>query len=186
MDEDDLLQIDEIEDKENDNVPLLININKDISNITKSYKRLICHGLQSEQISMYIQRIPAQFGETRRIETIAQDLFPNLIFSKFSQKKLNYSRKRKLNCALFAESVWQIDRSADLALKEAFKEQPVFMGLYEVMCDVAKKKSKHMGKQNIKYSEEFTSFLVILEGISFRILDLFRQNLEGRSIRSIR
>ncbi|EXX67128.1 hypothetical protein RirG_117250 [Rhizophagus irregularis DAOM 197198w] len=113
MDEDDLLQIDEIEDKENDNVPLLININKDISNITKSYKRLICHGLQSEQISMYIQRIPAQFGETRRIETIAQDLFPNLIFSKFSQKKLNYSRKRKLNCALFAESVWQIDRSGN-------------------------------------------------------------------------
>ncbi|CAB4438414.1 unnamed protein product [Rhizophagus irregularis] len=43
-----------------------------------------------------------------------------------------------------------------------------------------------MGKQNIKYSEEFTSFLVILGGISSRALDLFRQNLEGRSIRSIR
>jgi transcription initiation factor IIF auxiliary subunit len=45
MDEDDLLQIDEIEDEENDNVPSLININEDISNLTKSNKRLICHDL---------------------------------------------------------------------------------------------------------------------------------------------
>jgi hypothetical protein len=45
MDEDDLLQIDKIEDEENDNVPSLININEDISNLTKSNKRLICHDL---------------------------------------------------------------------------------------------------------------------------------------------
>lgn len=112
MDEDDLLQIDEI-DEENDNVPALININEDTSNITKSNKRFICYGLQSEQISMYIQRTPAQFGGTRRIEIVAQNLFPNLFSSKFSQKKLNYSQKRKLNRALFAESVWQIDRPGE-------------------------------------------------------------------------
>ena len=34
--------------------------------------------------------------------------------------------------------------------------------------------------------DEFTSFLVILGGISARALDLFRQNLEGRTIQSIR
>ncbi|RGB43482.1 hypothetical protein C1646_749709 [Rhizophagus diaphanus] len=52
MDEDDLLQIDKIEDEENDNIPLLININEDILNITKSNKQLICYRLQSEQISI--------------------------------------------------------------------------------------------------------------------------------------
>ncbi|RGB35347.1 hypothetical protein C1646_759429 [Rhizophagus diaphanus] len=89
MDEDDLLQINEIENEENDNIPSLININKDISNITKSNKWLICHKFQSEQISMYIQCTSAQFGGTHHIETIARNLFSNLIFSKFSQKKLN-------------------------------------------------------------------------------------------------
>ncbi|RGB36571.1 hypothetical protein C1646_757962, partial [Rhizophagus diaphanus] len=44
---------------------------------------------------------------------------------------------------------------------------------------------KNKGKQNLKYPEEFTSFLVILGGISTRALDLFRQNLEGLTIQSI-
>ncbi|RGB23728.1 hypothetical protein C1646_774089 [Rhizophagus diaphanus] len=48
------------------------------------------------------------------------------------------------------------------------------------MNDVAERKIKNKGKQNIKYSEEFTNFLVILEDFSTRALDLFRQNLEGR------
>ncbi|GBC00434.1 hypothetical protein RclHR1_38560001 [Rhizophagus clarus] len=37
----------------------------------------------------------------------------------------------------------------------------------------------------MKYSDEFTNFLVILGGFSSRALDLFRQNLEGRTIQSI-
>ncbi|EXX58814.1 hypothetical protein RirG_194570 [Rhizophagus irregularis DAOM 197198w] len=190
MDEDDLLQIDEIEDEENDNVPSLININEDISNITKSNKRLICHGLQSEQISMYIQRTPVQFGETRRIETIARDLFPNLIFKSVWQIDRSENCVHAKTCTGFAErsnicndcnslhlnknlsnkirkkiplpnlrTVWNLlnnDREnntanswitiADLALKGVFKEQPVFMGLCEVICDAAERKSKHMGK----------------------------------------
>lgn len=47
------------------------------------------------------------------------------------------------------------------------------------MNDAAEQKIKNKGKQNIKYSEEFTNFLVILGGFSTRALDLFRQNLEG-------
>ncbi|RGB21762.1 hypothetical protein C1646_777304 [Rhizophagus diaphanus] len=43
------------------------------------------------------------------------------------------------------------------------------------------RKEKDMGKQNSKYSEEFTNFLVILASFSNRALDLFRQNLEGRN-----
>uniref|UniRef100_U9TVV7 Uncharacterized protein n=1 Tax=Rhizophagus irregularis (strain DAOM 181602 / DAOM 197198 / MUCL 43194) TaxID=747089 RepID=U9TVV7_RHIID len=166
MDEDDLLQIDEIEDEENDNVPSLININEDISNITKSNKRLICHGLQSEQISMYIQRTPVQFGETRRIETIARDLFPNLIFKSVWQIDRSENCVHAKTCTGFAERSnicnncnslhlsknlsnkirKKIPLPTDLALKEAFKEQPVFMGLCEVICDAAERKSKHMGK----------------------------------------
>ncbi|RGB35348.1 hypothetical protein C1646_759430 [Rhizophagus diaphanus] len=49
------------------------------------------------------------------------------------------------------------------------------------MCDAAERKSKYMGRQNIEYSEEFTSFLVILGGISSRALDLFKQNLEEKT-----
>lgn len=119
MDEDDLLQVDELEEKQDDVMPVYLNINDgDLSNtLTKSKKqKLMCYGLQSEQISMYIQRTPAQFGGTRRIEIVARELFPNLFSTKFSRKKLNYSQKRQLNRALFAESVWQIDRTGGLIL----------------------------------------------------------------------
>lgn len=75
---------------------------------------------------------------------------------------------------------------ADKALQGAFDYKPIFVGLCEVMNDAAEQKIKNKGKQNIKYSEEFTNFLVILGGFSTRALDLFRQNLEGRCIQSIR
>ncbi|RGB37430.1 hypothetical protein C1646_756961 [Rhizophagus diaphanus] len=51
---------------------------------------------------------------------------------------------------------------ADKALKGTFKEKPVFTGLY------------------------FTNFLIILGSLSIRALDLFCQNLEGRTIQNIR
>ncbi|RGB31607.1 hypothetical protein C1646_763854 [Rhizophagus diaphanus] len=75
---------------------------------------------------------------------------------------------------------------ADKALKGAFKDTPVFTGLCEVMGNAIERKLKNKSKTNLKYSDEFTSFLVILEGFSSRALDLFRQNLEGRTIQSIR
>ncbi|PKB96771.1 hypothetical protein RhiirA5_434269, partial [Rhizophagus irregularis] len=71
-------------------------------------------------------------------------------------------------------------------LQGAFDYKPIFVGLCEVINDAAERKIKNKGKQNIKYSEEFTNFLVILGGFSTRALDLFRQNLEGRCIQSIR
>src|SRR3954447_23981784 len=67
MDEDDLLQVDELEEEQDDDTPAYLNINDgDLSNtLTKSKKqKLMCYGLQSEQIYMYIQRTPAQFGGT--------------------------------------------------------------------------------------------------------------------------
>ena len=117
MDEDDLLQVDDLEEQ-NDNTSALININEDLSNTLQRSKKqkLICYGLQSEQISMYIQRTPAQFGGSRRIEVVARELFPRLFPVNFCQKKLNYSQKRQLNRALFAESAWYIDRTCKLIL----------------------------------------------------------------------
>ncbi|RGB43844.1 hypothetical protein C1646_749258 [Rhizophagus diaphanus] len=43
-----------------------------------------------------------------------------------------------------------------------------------------------MAKQNFKYNEELTNFLIILGSFSTRALDIFRQNLEGHTIQNIR
>lgn len=75
---------------------------------------------------------------------------------------------------------------ADKAINGAFKDSPVFLGLCKVMSDAAERKANNKSKQNMKYSEEFTNFLIILGSISPRALDLFRQNLEGRGIQSLR
>ncbi|CAG8831239.1 9725_t:CDS:2, partial [Gigaspora margarita] len=53
-----------------------------------------------------------QFNKNcHHIEIVAREPFPYLFAQKFSRKKLNFKQKSQLNCALFAESVWQIDRS---------------------------------------------------------------------------
>jgi len=62
----------------------------------------------------------------------------------------------------------------------------VFTDFCEVMGDAIEQKMQNKSKRNLKYSDEFTNFLTILGGISSRALDLFQQNLEGRTIQSIR
>ena len=81
-------------------------------------------------------------------------------------------------------NVWLI--LTDKAMKGAFNDKPVFTGLCHVMVQAYLRKEKDTGRQNLKYPEEFTNFLVILASFSNRALDLFRQNLEGRSIQNIR
>ncbi|RIB05663.1 hypothetical protein C2G38_2219046 [Gigaspora rosea] len=262
IDDDDLIQIDEI-DKDSDQEFQAISMDE-LDYIQSNKKWLICVGLQSVEISKYIKRTPAQFGGCRRIEIVARR-----VGKVPSRKKLNFKQKRQLNCALFAESVWQIDRSsntvraktctgfaekgniytecssirynqnlcnkiarpllssnntkftpkhywddnplkrylqnhdlrdiwntlnnesktqsenswiilADKALKGAFNDAPIFTGLCEVMSDAIERKMKNKSNKNLKYSEEFTNFLVILGGISSRALDIFRQNLEAK------
>ena len=75
---------------------------------------------------------------------------------------------------------------ADKATNGALKEKPVFTELCEVMVQAAICKDNNKGKQNIQYNEDFTNFLIILGSFSTRALDLFRQNLEGRTIQNIR
>lgn len=115
MDDDDLLQIDESSDSD-DNILIssLITDNDETNTDQYSKKCQMCKGLRSEQISSYIKRTPAQFGGSRRVENIARELFPRFLGKSFSRKKLNFEEKRKLNRTLYAESVWQIDRSCEL------------------------------------------------------------------------
>ncbi|CAG8806237.1 37940_t:CDS:2 [Gigaspora margarita] len=69
---------------------------------------------------------------------------------------------------------------ADKAINGAFKDSLIFLELCKVISDAAERKAKNKGKQNMKYNEAFTNFLVILGSISPRALDLFRQNLERK------
>ncbi|EXX73794.1 hypothetical protein RirG_057140 [Rhizophagus irregularis DAOM 197198w] len=75
---------------------------------------------------------------------------------------------------------------ADKAIHGVFNEKPVFEGLCEIMVQASIRKDNNKGKQNFTYNEEFTNFLIILGSFSTRALDIFRQNLEGRTIQNIR
>ncbi|GET67441.1 hypothetical protein GLOIN_2v1427013 [Rhizophagus irregularis DAOM 181602=DAOM 197198] len=44
-------------------------------------------------------------------------------------------------------------------MKGAFNDKPIFAGLCHVMIQAYLRKEKSSGRQNLKYSEEFTSFL---------------------------
>ena len=54
------------------------------------------------------------------------------------------------------------------------------------MLQAAEREEKDKGLQNLKYSNEFLDFFVILKSISLKVLDLFCQNLAGMIIRIIR
>ncbi|CAG8737139.1 21270_t:CDS:2 [Gigaspora margarita] len=110
MDDDNLIQIDKI-DKDSDQEFQAISMNK-LDYIQSNKKWLICIGLHSVEILKYIKQTPVQFGGCRHIKIVAHELFLYLFAQKFSRKKLNFKQKRQLNCALFAESVWQIDWSS--------------------------------------------------------------------------
>jgi hypothetical protein len=68
----------------------------------------------------------------------------------------------------------------------AFQNNVIFRGLCDVLCNIAERKAKGKGMQNLHYPEAFNHFLVVLATISPRAYDLFRTNLAGRTIRSIR
>ncbi|CAB4438552.1 unnamed protein product [Rhizophagus irregularis] len=74
----------------------------------------------------------------------------------------------------------------DKAIHSVFNEKPVFEGLCKIMVQAAIRKDNNKGKQNFKYNEELTNFFIILGSFSTRALNIFRQNLEGRTIQNIR
>ncbi|CAB5394396.1 unnamed protein product [Rhizophagus irregularis] len=114
MDDDDLFNVDEISDVENDCEDEILS-DDDMIILSKN-KQKPCPRLRSNVIYEYISRTPAQFGETRRVEVVAKELFPNLFPSNFSHKKLDCSQKCQLNRQLYAEAVWKIDRDCKSTL----------------------------------------------------------------------
>src|SRR5437016_2403567 len=75
-------------------------------------RRGICIGLRSAKISAYIDRTPASFGGSRRVEIIAKEIWGNKFKKGFSRKKLNPKEKRILNRQIYCESKWFIDRQS--------------------------------------------------------------------------
>ena len=68
-------------------------------------------------------------------------------------------------------SFWQM--LANKASQGAFDKKPVFKGLCQIMLQVSKALEANKGKQGLRYSTEFTNFLVILRSISPKSLELF-------------
>ncbi|PKB97069.1 hypothetical protein RhiirA5_279367 [Rhizophagus irregularis] len=75
---------------------------------------------------------------------------------------------------------------ANKAVQGAFDQKPVFKGLCYIMLQAAERKEQEKGLRNLKYPTEFLNFLIVLGSISLKALDLFRQNLAGMTIRTIR
>jgi hypothetical protein len=114
MDDDDIISVDEYEGEEN--TSFIIDITGDENVNFTSNKRRACNGLCSASISKYIERTPAKFGGSRRIEVIAKEIWPNKFKKGFSRKRLNTKEKRILNRQIYAESTWFIDRESKIIL----------------------------------------------------------------------
>ncbi|CAG8613126.1 17738_t:CDS:2, partial [Racocetra persica] len=93
MGNNDLFKIDEISNVKNDCESEVLSADNMIIPLNNKWKP--CSGLRSSIIHEYISRTPAQFGETRRIEVIAKEIFPNLFLKEFSRKKLDCSQKSR-------------------------------------------------------------------------------------------
>lgn len=102
---------------------------------------------------------------------------------------LKNNQIKQLNNLLSTENSSSTEFWLELASKAAggaFEQKPVFKGLCYIMLQAAEREENNKGMQNLKYSNEFLDFLVILGSISLKALDLFRQNLAGMTIRTIR
>lgn len=116
MDDDDIIGVDEC-DEEDEISDFTIDIDIDdydekISSF--SNKRRTCSGLRSANISSYVDRTPANFGGSRRVEVIAKEIWGDKFKKGFSRKKLNSREKRILNNQIYAESTWFIDRESNI------------------------------------------------------------------------
>ncbi|CAG8578144.1 13189_t:CDS:2, partial [Gigaspora margarita] len=165
MDNNDLLQIDETDEIEKSTWQIDQNSNavhaKMCSGIAK--KGSICnkcHYIQSDK--MLCNRIIQKMLSLENIKFTPK-------FYWYNSSLKNYLQ----NIDLYPTSnPWII--LAIKAINRAFKDLPIFLGLCKMI-------TRNKAKQNIKYNEAFTNFLVILGSISPRALDLFHQNLEGKN-----
>ncbi|GBC36317.2 hypothetical protein GLOIN_2v1776655 [Rhizophagus irregularis DAOM 181602=DAOM 197198] len=198
MDDDDIITVDEneveINGEGNANIEI---ISLAITNKT-GRKRKPCLGLCSDLIAKYVDRIPACYGRARRVEVIAKEIntvrakkctgysdFEKTIYHecytlkydsilahcltipKPALKNLKFTPKFYFENNSLKKYLQNQDLS-DKANKGAFKEKSVFTELCEVIVQAAVHKDNNKGN------------------FSTRALNLFRQNLEGRTIQNIR
>ncbi|CAG8501805.1 20379_t:CDS:2 [Gigaspora margarita] len=135
-----------------------------------------CPGLYSKQINSYINRTPSTYGGAQQHELVGKEMFPNKFSNniKFDSKQLN------------KEEILQFNQQIMKATEGIFEQKPVFKGLCYIMLQATECENQDKGLPNLKYSNEFLNFLVILESISLKALDLFHQNLADINVRTIR
>ncbi|RGB22902.1 hypothetical protein C1646_775341 [Rhizophagus diaphanus] len=199
MNDDDIITVDENENEINGEGNANIEIISPVTINQTGRKRKPCLRLRSDLIAKYVDRTLAYYGGARRVEVIAKEMYSGKFPYKFTRKKLKSSQKPhrltipkpapenlKFMPKFYFENnslkkhlqnqdlrkIWSIVKNnydtniwiilADKAHKGAFKEKPVFTELCEVMIQAA------------------------IRSFSTRAFDLFRQNLEGRTIQNIR
>ncbi|RHZ54540.1 hypothetical protein Glove_426g102 [Diversispora epigaea] len=179
MDDNDIITVDSNDNNNNDLDNILSSEDENIQlTIKNTRKRIPCPGLQSQKIRYYIERTPAQVGGTRpewKIDREGYCVCAKNCNGEYINNNLCIECKQlKSNTKL------------DNRLNGAFDNVDTFKGLCAVICQVINRKEEGKEMRNLQYSEEFINFLIVLGTVSPRALELFRQNLVGRSIQNIR
>ncbi|PKY48484.1 hypothetical protein RhiirA4_422203 [Rhizophagus irregularis] len=135
--------------------------------------------------SSFLNRIQAAVPDPKNIKFTPKFYFNNNPLLTYL-KNVNIKQLNELLGADNSsyEGFWM--ELANKASQGVFEQKPVFKGLCYIMLQTAEREEKDKGLQNLKYSNEFLNFLVVLGSISLKALDLFCQNLAGMTIRSIR
>ncbi|CAG8851503.1 27555_t:CDS:2, partial [Gigaspora margarita] len=74
---------------------------------------------------------------------------------------------------------------AEMGKAGSFKNKKIFEELCHVMVQIADREQHKKELQNLKYSDQFSDFLVILASFSPRAYNIFQQNLAGHTIQNI-
>ncbi|CAG8795430.1 9311_t:CDS:2, partial [Gigaspora rosea] len=68
---------------------------------------------------------------------------------------------------------------AEMGRNGGFSNRKVFEGLCNIMVQITDREQRNKGLQNLKYSDQFSDFIVILASLSPQAYNVFRQNLAG-------
>ncbi|CAG8470542.1 8794_t:CDS:2 [Dentiscutata erythropus] len=75
---------------------------------------------------------------------------------------------------------------AEMVKNSSFSNRKVFKGLCNIMVQIEDQEQCNKGLQNLKYSDQFSDFIVILASLSPQAYNVFRQNLARHAIQNIR
>ncbi|GBB90344.1 hypothetical protein RclHR1_17280002 [Rhizophagus clarus] len=155
-----------------------------------------CVRLREEKHVKYLQRIGRviHYGGAPCVEVLEKELFPRKFEKTFSWKRLMSKEAVQLENELTTRAKWRNDFSAgcirnmesEKGHQGIFKNKKVFEGLCKIMVKIAGRKERNKGNQNLKYSENFTNFTIILASFGTREYEIFKQNLAGQMLRNIR